>query len=312
MEARDLNIQPKSSGHLYPVPGCLSEIRLKRDHFSKKERALADYFLSLDYSKPFTLSIKELASRTSTSVATVVRFCRELGYGGYAEFKYSLSRPDSSTAAGGIIIGGSADIAVVKDQVCSFTLENMRKCLTCIEDSTIDRVVDAIHGCGTLLVLGIGTSAGIAYSAANTFMNIGVRANSMSDPLTMLRTVSFLEKRDVVIGITNCGYIKPTVDALALAKKRGLTTISITSQLDSLVTKYSDYVMDTTLSSSTFIFDSLTITACQLLTIQTLQVAYLARYGEEAEERVKLSYDLAEMQRYAPTVEEVRRKRVKN
>ncbi|MGE4354403.1 MAG: MurR/RpiR family transcriptional regulator [Oscillospiraceae bacterium] len=307
-----MNIIPKDPSRLYPAPGCLSEIRLKRNQFSKKEKVLADYFLSIDYSKPFTLSIKELASRTSMSVATIVRFCRELGYGGYAEFKYSLSRPDLSTAAGGIIIGGSADISVVKDQVCSFTLENMRKCLTCIEDSTIAQVVEAIHGCGTLLVLGIGTSAGIAYSAANSFMNIGVRASSISDPLTMLRTVSFLEERDVVIGITNCGYIKPTVDALALAKTRGLKTISITSQLDSLVAKYSDYVLDTTLSNSTFGFDSLTITACQLLTIQTLQVAYLARFGEEAEEMVKLSYDLAEMQRYAPTVDEVKQKRVKN
>lgn len=307
-----MNIQPKSARQLCPAPECISAIRIKRDSFSKQERALADYFLALDYSRPFTLSIKDLAARTSTSVATVVRFCRGLGYGGYAEFKYSLSRMDTPTAVGGITIGGYADIAAVKEQVCRFTLENMRKCLTSIEDGTIDRVVDAIRNCETLLILGIGTSAGIAISAANTFMNIGVRASSMSDPLAMLRTIYFLGKKDVVIGITNCGYIKPTVDALAIAKQRGLTTISITGQRDSLAAKYSDYVLDTTLSSSTFLIDTLTITACQLLTVQTLQVAYLARYGDEAEEMVRMSYDLAEMQRYAANVEEIKRKRVKN
>ena len=36
------------------------------------------------------LSIRELSERVSYSPATVLRFCKKLGYSGFAEFKYAL------------------------------------------------------------------------------------------------------------------------------------------------------------------------------------------------------------------------------
>lgn len=56
----------------------------EEDIFSESEREVACYLLM---NPTENLTVKELAERTYTSSATIVRMCRKLGYDGYRQFK---------------------------------------------------------------------------------------------------------------------------------------------------------------------------------------------------------------------------------
>ncbi len=60
-----------------------------RDSVKIAERRLADYIL--DNSEYVTsLTMEELATRSSSSYATIYRFVKKLGYSGFKDFKSSL------------------------------------------------------------------------------------------------------------------------------------------------------------------------------------------------------------------------------
>ena len=58
--------------------------------FSHSEKEIAHYILN-EGEKVLNLSIKELAKKTYTSPATIVRLCHKLGLEGYSDFKIKYS-----------------------------------------------------------------------------------------------------------------------------------------------------------------------------------------------------------------------------
>lgn len=64
-----------------------SRIQSKYGGMSESEKKIADYILKTEFENGVG-SINELAAATETSSATIVRFCKTLGFKGYAEFKF--------------------------------------------------------------------------------------------------------------------------------------------------------------------------------------------------------------------------------
>lgn len=63
-----------------------------KDLATKTERKLIDGLLKIDKGELIYLSITELSARLKIAEATVVRFCKKLGYNGFQDFKLSLSQ----------------------------------------------------------------------------------------------------------------------------------------------------------------------------------------------------------------------------
>lgn len=293
------------------APEYIARIRLHYDSLRGAEQKLADYLLARNVEEPLNDSVKQLAQNAQVSVASVVRFCQELGYAGYAEFKLMTRQVGFLPTVGNITLDGSMAAGELKKNVCDFAGLQLQKCTQTLDDVQLEGAIDTIRSAKRLMICGIGTSAGIAVAAANTFMNLNIPSFPLSEELLMLRTVSMLEPGDVVVAITNCGMVKPIVDALKIAKEAQARTVLITGQEHSLARRYADFVLCSSNYGNPGILDMLTVTSCQLITIQILQAGCMARSDKAALERMHRNADLTEMTRYAPSVEEVRRSRVK-
>lgn len=66
------------------------QIRDAKSSMTKAERAVAEYVESRLSAIP-KISIKQLAQESNTSEASVMRFCKALGYDGYRDFSLNLS-----------------------------------------------------------------------------------------------------------------------------------------------------------------------------------------------------------------------------
>lgn len=288
----------------------VSRIRSRYGAMSESEKKIADFILSSDFIKDDS-SIKSLAEATGTSVATIVRFCKTLGFKGYAEFKFYCQKEILAPFSGQVEISSGDSIGTIKQKVAEFSKNAITNSIMYTDNEQIDRAIEILSGARQILITGEGSAAGIALLAVNTFMNLGIPSYVVQDPLTQIRAASFLGERDVVIGITNCGHIKDVVDTMMTAKERGAKTICITGMEDSLVTKYADICLCTTLRDNQSPLDLPTTTICQMITLHTLQIGYIVRNNPDTEKRVKDLYQLSELKRYDQSLDSISKERVR-
>lgn len=70
---------------------CLTSIQSKIKLLTGSERKVADYVLE-NYMEVLDYTVTELAEKAKVSDATVVRFCRSVGYKGYQDLKINLAQ----------------------------------------------------------------------------------------------------------------------------------------------------------------------------------------------------------------------------
>lgn len=69
----------------------LENIRIHYDELTKKDKEIADYIL--EYPKKFCRQdMNDFTNKTDISKSALIRFSKKLGYSGYSELRYELSR----------------------------------------------------------------------------------------------------------------------------------------------------------------------------------------------------------------------------
>ena len=75
----------------YGESSCKEIIRGRMNYLTNTERKIANYVLE-NYDQVLNSNITELAENAKVSDASVVRFCRSLGYKGYQDFKINAAK----------------------------------------------------------------------------------------------------------------------------------------------------------------------------------------------------------------------------
>ncbi len=184
-------------------------------------------------------SIREVADKYLVNTATVMRFSRSLGFSGYqtlqeavriAYLRYSgLQVPEISVEEGpGALrehhhanLDRAYDAAGDLDAVCKVLLQARR-----------------------VVVTGESISAALAQLFVRMLRFANLRAEFVSAS-GVDRTIgmSDLDSRDVVVGFGLWLQFKPTLDAMAIARRRGAVTVVIAGSASSPLARHANYVL---------------------------------------------------------------------
>jgi len=253
---------------------------------SAKEQRIADYFLNTEIVS--LRSAQELAEKTGTSSATVVRFCRRLGFDGFSEFKYSYQHPFTASLRGNVPINDSDSTKTILKKFGAFSKNAIDDVVSVMSENVeLERAIEAIEQADKTVFFAEGGSGGIAISAANGLCNVGLHCEAVTDGYTQIVTASFLGKNDVAIGICHRGDIIDIIQALDVANRRGATTISIVGQLSSPIMKYTDIA----LFAGTKSISPNDVSAqriCELFIISALQCALFNKNFERLSQQAKV------------------------
>ncbi|MDP4133956.1 MAG: MurR/RpiR family transcriptional regulator [Bacillota bacterium] len=221
----------------------LLQIKVLYKDMGKSEKKIADWIMDHpDALLP--LSITELAEKSDSSEATIVRFAKRLGLSGYQELKISIAQENSKK-----VINQDVNVKdscfevfekVSNDIYCS--LEMTKKV---IDKDMLDQAAKAILEARQIVIFGLGNSASIALDAGHKFFRAGCNAVPYSDNHMQVIAASHLSDTDLAIGISHSGSSKDIVDALKIAKENGAKTIAITNYGKSPIVKHSDIVLFT-------------------------------------------------------------------
>ncbi len=211
-----------------------------------KQRRLARFFLDHENEVAFA-SANSISEQVGASAATVVRFCRALGYEGYIDLQAAIRAqfPQYRTAIQKLTEqmanGGLPENLPV--QIAQANSQNIQETMSQVSEPDLSDAVAAIIGADRIRVFGSGLSAAAALLAEYTLNMLGFPARScLNGGVTQTLEVSHITERDMVIVITIWRYLRHEVEAVKAARRSGATCLAITDSPVAPVVELADYV----------------------------------------------------------------------
>lgn len=211
------------------LPCCL-RLKESMSEFSPMEQQVAAYIINFP-EEVAEMSIDDLAQACSTSVSSVVRFCKSANYAGYKEFLRNLSidlamNLNKEVAYQDIHPGDS--IKSIVQSVCMSHIQSIENTLSVLETGELEKAVKIISGAERVDFYGIGTSGLVAMDAHTKFVRIGKISMSSADPHQQILTAALLKKKDVAVLISYTGDTKDILELAEVVKHSAATLVSLT------------------------------------------------------------------------------------
>jgi DNA-binding MurR/RpiR family transcriptional regulator len=263
--------------------------------FSGALRRVAERILS-DPAGAARSTIVELAEGSETSPATVTRFCRALGFEGYADLRLAIAGETgrAARAAGWMVdIGREIQPADPLDKVLSHIMaadtRSMQDTASLLDLAQVERAADVMAAAPRVDIYGASGSALVGAEMQFCLHRIGVAAWAWADVHNGLASSALLKHGDVGIGISHSGQTRETIEMLAEAGSHGATTIALTSFPRSPLAAVADIVLLTATQATTFRPDALSARHPQLVVLDLLYIAIAQRTYERAHAAFKVT-----------------------
>ncbi|MCW2243797.1 transcriptional regulator HexR [Azospirillum canadense] len=207
----------------------LDHIRGRLPELKKSEAQVADMVLA-DPHKVLGQSITVLAHAAGVSEATVVRFCRSIGCGGFPDFKLRLAEGQArGTPFVSQDVAPDDDVPMVAQKVFASAAAALNDAAGALDMEAVARAVDLLAGASSILCIGTGASAVVAEDAAHKFLRFGMAAQASADPM-MVRMLSVnLGEKGVLLAISNTGRTFVVTELAQTAREQGVPVIAITA-----------------------------------------------------------------------------------
>ena len=252
-------LKSEELGQLVRSP--LHHLRQNLLAFSPAERQIVAYVLEHPR-EVLRLPTDQLAKEIGVSQGTLSNFSQALGYNGFKAFRLDLAAEvntsfhmDQSTIARGDTLQTIANKAI------SANVDALLTTLRSLEMSDMEKTIEAVQQARRIDLYANGISSAVALDAFNRFLTMGLSVSWLPDIAHQLASASLLTAQDVALAFSYAGETKATVKAMSLAHQQGATTIAITSNPHSSLSRYSDIKLVVTPREPTILDQNLRISA---------------------------------------------------
>jgi len=249
-------------------------------------------------------TITELAALVGTSQATVVRFCRAVGYAGYPEFRIDLAQATSRRAVeqerANVAHGEIDPDDTLQDVVTKIAFHEARtieETARMLDLDALEQVAGAVAQAPRTDLFGVGSSGLTAQDLAQKLQRIGLICFASPDPHVQLQSAALLGPGAVALGVSHSGLTVETNDALRIARARGATTVAVTNFPESPLVEHADVVLTTTARETKFRSGALSSRIAQLAVVDFLFVRIAQRLYDRTTENLRATYEAVQPHR---------------
>lgn len=180
-------------------------------------------------------SIESLAEEISTSKAAIIRFSKKIGYSGFAEFKFELSRYIIS----GIRENKNENMDISRS-ITSLYAGYIKQINDFIDLKNIKTIAKTLSNARRVKILGKNRTGLSALQFRYRLTKIGFDAEAITDGILMNQMQESLTKGDVVLIFTTRAEDLQYYELIKNISKNGVTTIVVTCTETKLI-KQSNY-----------------------------------------------------------------------
>lgn len=227
-------------------------------------------------------SITELAEEASSSEASVMRFCRELGFTGFQNFKLMLAQELAKQGqANAPVTGGDSVHALI--ETAKIALDETERLL---DRAILATVAGELLAASQIEIFGVAASAVTAQYLEYKLTRLGLRARAVADAHLATMIAATTGPAAVHIIVSSSGSTIDTVRVAELAHSRGARTIIITNRSKSPLAATSDHVLLASWPETPLTGGAFPSKISQLLIVDAL-VAYITSADPERVETIK-------------------------
>ncbi len=250
-----------------------------KPNYTKSELKLFSYIQDNLETVMFN-SLTELSERCTVGEATILRFCRKIGFNGYQDFKLAIAQELSVAKV------GQQDEDHFISRIKNNTLKALEDTFDAVNEEHLNHAIDWVDQFEEIVVYGVGHSGLTALDLQSKLMRVGKNVQVVIDPhFQIMRSCSASEKT-LVIAISITGSTKDIVDSVGKAKENKASIIAITSYVRSPLTKLADIVLLTSGKENPLDGGSMVGKVSQLFVIDLLCTGYIMKDMEKAQ-RIK-------------------------
>ena len=259
------------------------------------ERRVADAVLAEQERIP-ALSIGDLARRSSTSEATVVRFSKRAGFKGYPELRSALAihvgRSDAQHRRSWLEltdVGPDDALADIVSKVGERDAQAITDTVEHLDIGVLERVIETMRAARNIDIYGIGASGLVALDLEHKLRRIGLQAVAAVDGHAAMTSAALLDEHDTAIGISHSGETLDILEPLRLARLRGSATVAITNYPRSSVARSAGLVLTTATRETVFQAGSMASRTAQLTVVDCIYLAVAQRTHERSVHALELT-----------------------
>ncbi|WP_303298139.1 MurR/RpiR family transcriptional regulator [Mitsuokella multacida] len=224
----------------------IKELQEKKG-FSDSEQTIATYLLNHSRELP-SMTTRQLAQKTYTSSAAIVRFCQKLGFGGYTEFRVEfltqmvqyLGNPHGVELA----MTDRDSVHSILEKVTRLEIDALQETYRMLDPADFVRAFAILSKTSHVDFYAMDNNINIANMAASSFTAAN-KCSMVSPDMSKqyLQAVS-APKEHVGFLISRTGENRMLVDIARLLKKRGNPILLITGKKDSTIGALADVAFE--------------------------------------------------------------------
>jgi len=267
--------------------GLLQRVADIRDKAPAARRAILELILE-DPDRVLAESFELLAERAGSSVPTVMRTCRDLGFAGLREFKLALAH---ELALGGSPLHRRVNIADSADEVVTKIARSAAASVAGVRPqldmAALGAAVAAIASARHIDLFGAGaTSWFMAQDLQARLFRLGLSANAWSDYHLQQVAAAAQTPQGVVIAISHVGGMPSLLDAVDIARRQGAKAVAITRPGTALAER-ADMLLGLSVPDDAVMHVGIDAYLTHLTLIEILTVLVAQRRGDPAVQRLQ-------------------------
>lgn len=217
-------------------------IRFQLPSLPRAEKAVAEALLeNPEAIANFTLS--GLAHETGSSDASIIRFCKRLGYHGFTDFKNALlnalNNGEDITNTEGIDVGIHDSMATILKKVVQSNMQTLTDTLSLVSPE-YEKALNAMANARSIHFFGVGDSYSVCQLTLTKISRMGIVSSAYSDVMMQMLTAANMGPGDVAFAVSYEGRSRNVVQSMQIARQKGATTICITKMNRSPLLKVTD------------------------------------------------------------------------
>lgn len=258
--------------------------------FSKSDKILADFLLANPESIE-NATAASLAELTGVSPATIVRFCRKLGFAGLAEMKKSSDRLSYiEETSNDMDLSVNDDAQKVKEKVIAYNKMLLDQLESAMDPVKLKEIADQLVKARQIVIMGEGGSGTICRAAYDIFLKLALPCKLVEDIMFQTMEISMMSPDDLLFMIINSGRTSNMIINAKYAKECGIKTVGIVGAKNSPLANYLDAELNTCVFSSSYFSDISAARLCELTAISVLHsIIALASDPERLEKGEKIA-----------------------
>ncbi len=228
----------ESNQFMHNILEYLNSSKLKGT--SKK---IADY--CLDHTESFLEhDANTLGKLTNTSAASIIRFCKQLGFKGLTDFRLKLAKTTGRVEDKiDPLVTSSDEPKDILQKLLINSRQNTELTASSIKLDALNQAVKIIKKADQIIIGGVAASGLAAMDLYYKFIRAGRKTFFSQDAHIALERISSSTKKDVAIMFSYSGLTKEIILGAKTAKKNCTPVIAITRNETSPLSKIADIVI---------------------------------------------------------------------